>query len=129
MAAISVESRLGAVEECLEAVSAAVLGGQPQVLESSAQRLRQAVTELYEGLHQAPAAGAAARAQVELRLKRIAEALGRQREAVVRRSIVVDRAIECLLPGASEPATYGSGAPAAASGNTPAARIFRAWAT
>ena len=100
-----IESALKQVELQSEAVALALETGESAALETAAATLREAVL-LFSQF--APHISPADREDVllKLRLKRLAASLASHREGLVRRSVMVDRALDTLLPAATESATY-----------------------
>ena len=127
MFASRLENSLSQVEQLLEDVSAALLSGEPLVLESTSSALRQAVVGL-SGLLQGPAASARLDQMLRQRLARVSLTLSQQRSNLLRRAVVVDRALAAVLPQAAQAQTYGNGAKASTYRGG-AARIYAAMAT
>lgn len=98
------EKPLALIELQCQAVAAAVTSGEPQALEAASQALRQAAVDFSDFMERT---GAAAQAgpQLRLRLKKIATQLGMQREALLRRSAVIERGLHALVPS-TQKTTY-----------------------
>lgn len=109
MFASRLENSLSQVEQLLEDVSAALVAGEPVVLESASSALRQSVVGL-SSLVQASAASASLDEAMRQRLARVSQILSQQRSNLLRRAVVVDRALAAVLPQAAQPQTYASGA-------------------
>jgi hypothetical protein len=127
MFASRLENSLSQVEQLLEDVSAALLSGEPLVLEATSSALRQAVVGL-SGLLQGPAASARLDQMLRQRLARVSLTLSQQRSNLLRRAVMVDRALAAVLPQAAQAQTYGNGAKASTYRGG-AARIYAAMAT
>jgi hypothetical protein len=108
MFASRLENSLSQVEQLLEEVSAALLAGEPLVLESASAALRQAMAGL-SSLVQSPAGAARVDPALRKRLARVSQILSQQRSNLLRRAVVVDRALATVLPQAAQPQTYSSG--------------------
>jgi len=107
-AAPRIQDLLSLAETRSRAVSQALLTGEPDQLAVHSADLQQVVQVLSNSLQQAQVrAGLDSRARQ--RLRRLGQDLVQQREACLRRSAVVDRALQSLMP-ASQSATYGGGA-------------------
>lgn len=127
MFASRLENSLSQVERLLEEVSAALLSGEPLVLESASSALRHAVVGL-SSLLQGPAASVRLDQALRQRLARVSLTLSQQRSNLLRRAVVVDRALATVLPQAAQTQTYANGAKASAYRGG-AARIYAAMAT
>jgi len=127
MFASRLENSLSQVEQLLEDVSAALLAGDPLVLESASSALRQAMAGL-SGLLQGSAASARLDRELRQRLERVSSKLSQQRSNLLRRAVVVDRALAAVLPQAAQAQTYGNGVKTSAYRGG-AARIYAAVAT
>jgi len=122
-----IESNLSQVEQFLEDVSTALLAGDPVVLESASAVLRKGVANL-SILMQAPAASAHLDDAMRRRFAHISHVLSQQRSNLLRRAVVVDRALATVLPQSVQPQVYGGGGKTAAYRGG-AARIYAAVAT
>jgi len=100
-----IEKPLSLIELQCEAVAAAVASGEPLGLESAAAALKQAALDFSSLLERLPAPQQPG-AELRLRLKKLAGRLGQQRENLIRRSVVVERAVQAMVP-ATRQATYG----------------------
>ncbi len=104
---------LAQVEVLLEDVSSALLSGEPSELESASATLRQAMADL-SSLVQAPAVSRQLGADVRKRFEKISQLLSQQRMSLLRRAVVVDRALAVVLPQSAQQSTYSSGSKTAA---------------
>ena len=102
-----IEKPLSLIELQCEAVAAAVGSGEPQALEAASLALRQAAVDFAAFMEQLGGAGQAG-PELRSRLKKLATRLGVQRENLIRRSVVVDRALNVMVP-ATRKSTYGQG--------------------
>lgn len=127
MFATRLENSVSQVEQLLEDVSAALLAGEPLALESASSALRQAMAGL-SGVVQSPAVAPHLNHAIRQRLAQISRVLSQQRSNLLRRAVVVDRALATVLPQAAQPQTYVSGVktPSYRGGG---ARIYAAVAT
>jgi hypothetical protein len=124
-AAHSLDASLLHVEQLLVEVSAALIAGEPLVLEAASTALRQAMAEL--AVRGRTAAGLQSLdVGMRLRLEKISLTLAQQRANLARRAVVVDRALAAVLPQAQPAATYSGGKAGAYRGG--AARIYAATA-
>lgn len=99
-----IEIPLERVEFFFNAVSTALLDADPVRLESAAVGLRQASVELSAVLG-SDASAASIRSGLDARIKAISSGLSVQRESLIRRSVVVDRALGVIVP-VTRPGTY-----------------------
>ena len=99
-----VETSLTQLELQLGVVSAALIDGDPQSLESVTTDLRRMCMGLYELSGSLPQSDLSNK-QIKRRLITLAQAMAEQREGLSRRAVAVDRALSCMLP-AAKMATY-----------------------
>lgn len=113
---------LGAVEEKLAAVSAAMIAMDPVTLEQSSAQLRLVAVQLAQGLESVK--GQPLPSRMLVRIRRVSELLAVQRDNLARLSALVDRQVVGVLPPADNTSTYGK---AAGIGKGPGgvARIYR----
>lgn len=98
------EDALLNVEQRLNAVSAALVSGEAVALETSSAALRQAAIDfsvVIKGL----SAKDLDDERFKLRLKKIASGIASQRESLIRRTVLVDMALNTVVP-ATQGATY-----------------------
>ncbi len=101
-----IEKPLSQIEMQCESVAAAVATGEPQLLEAASNALQQAAlgfASLMERLGGAQQAGP----ELQARLKKLAVQLNIQRENLIRRSVVVERALHAMVP-ATRKSTYAA---------------------
>jgi hypothetical protein len=124
---VGLEASLSSVEHLLDDVSAALLAGEPLVLQAASTSLRQAMMDM---ARLAPAATGLKSLDENMRkrLAKISLTLTQQRESLIRRAVVVDRTLLTVLPQAQSLATYSGGAKASVYRGG-AARIYAAVAT
>lgn len=106
MLSAALEKSLSLIELQCQAVAAAVASGEPQALETASNALKQAAVDFAQLMQQlggAQQAGAEPRA----RLKKLAVQLNIQRENLLRRAVVVERAVQTMVPAAASHLTYG----------------------
>jgi len=97
-------SALVVAETCASAVSMALLAGDPVAIEAASRELRQAalaLSGLLQGAHGKPASDP----DFRRRLGRVLASLGMQREALLRRSAVVEHSLHSIVP-ATRSSTY-----------------------
>ena len=99
-----IEKALSLIEFQCEAVATAVASGEPQALEGASNALRQAALGFSAFMDAQGGAGQAG-PELRARLKKVATQLTIQRENLIRRSVVVERALHALVP-ATQKNTY-----------------------
>jgi hypothetical protein len=99
---------LVAAENCASAVSKALLAGDPAHIEATSRELQQAAIAL-AGLFQGPRSQRVTDPAFRQRLGRVLASLGMQREALLRRSAVVERSLHSIVP-ATRASTYAGSA-------------------
>ena len=104
-----IDKALTDVELQLSAVSAALVSGEALALASASTALRQAAIDFSQCLHSLTPAERADH-RLKSRLKQLADEMAARRESLIRRSVLVERALNAIVP-ATRSATY---APAAA---------------
>lgn len=108
-----IEKPLFLIELQCDAVAAAVATGEPHALESASQGLRQAAGDFAAFMEQMGGPQQAG-PELRVRLKKLAGLLSIQRENLIRRSVVVERALHAMVP-ATRKSTYA--APAGRAGS------------
>lgn len=108
-----IEKPLSLIELQCEAVAAAVATGEPQRLENASNALQQAALD-FSGLMDRLGGAQQAGPELRARLKKLAVQLNIQRENLIRRSVVVERALHAMVP-ATRKSTYA--APAGRAGS------------
>ena len=104
------EAALKRIEKQFQDLSVALVNGEPVALESASVAMRQASIDFsafVQGLSRAERKDP----QLAIRLKALADGLSVRREALIRRTALVERELNTILPGQQE-ATYaktGSG--------------------
>ena len=106
MLSAELDQPLTQIELQCQAVAAAVASGEPLALEAASNALRQAAVDFAQLMQQL---GGARQAGPELRarLKKAAVQLNIQRENLLRRTVVVERAVQTMVPSAARQLTYG----------------------
>lgn len=102
------QSALALAESCASAVSKAMLVGDPPAIEAASRDLRQASLALAEVL-QNPRGKGASVPDFKQRLGQVLTNLAMQREALLRRSAVVERSLHSIVP-ATRASTYAGSA-------------------
>ena len=100
---------LALTERCADAVSQALLRAEPDAIEAAARDLQQASRRL-SGVLQGRFGKAAQSPGFTQRLGKLVQGMAMQREALLRRSAVVERALHSIVPATRAP-TYGGAAP------------------
>lgn len=99
-----IEKPLALMEMQCQAVAAAVGSGEPVELEAASLALRQAAVD-FSALMDSIGGAAQAGPQLRMRLKKLATQLGIQRENLLRRSAMVERGLNALVPS-TQKSTY-----------------------
>ena len=103
---MQLEDALTAIEHHLEAVSAAMLAGDPQALESGSTQLRDASAQLSQAMAHVSRQGVVP-AALKQRLQAVGALLAVQRESLARLAAITERQTAGLLPPTDAAATYG----------------------
>lgn len=98
------EKPLALMELQCQAVAAAVASGNPLDLEAASQALRETAVDFSAFMGQLQGA-AEAGPQLRARLKKLATNLGVQREGLLRRSALIERGLNALVPS-TQKTTY-----------------------
>lgn len=98
------EDALRQVELCLNGVSAALVEGEPDALLGASAALQQAAMDFSAVLERLTPADFQNEA-LKSRLKKVAEGMALRRESLIRRTALVERALNAIVP-ASQNATY-----------------------
>jgi hypothetical protein len=123
MTASSIEKELSKLEERLQAVSSAIISGDALDLETRSRQLKDSMASFAQAT-----VGQQISETLAPRLKQVSQTLAFQRENLVRRSVIVDRALASFLP-ASDTATYSHSVGKTTAGAANAARIYASRAT
>ena len=99
-----IEESLVKVELIFSDVSAALVSGDPVALEASSAALRQAALEI-SALVQRLMPIERKNKELKLRLKKIAAGMAAQRESLIRRTALVEMALNAVVP-ATQSTTY-----------------------
>lgn len=92
-----VEEALSRIELCASKVSAALVSGEPLALTAASGALQQAMLELSGVIHSlAPAERK--NKELKFRLKRLSTCMAAQRESLIRRTALVGRALNEMVP-------------------------------
>jgi hypothetical protein len=101
-----IETAFELTEQCFDELSLALLSGEPVTLAESSEKLQRAAFEL--SLHLSRLAVADPNAKVfKERLRLLASGLSSRRESLIRRTVLIDRALNALVP-ATVRNTYGA---------------------
>ena len=103
-----VQEALSAAEHCANLVAQALLQGEPSAIESAAHDLHQASLSL-SGLLRSRQMNTSLDRGFRQRLGKVAQNMAMQREALLRRAVVVERSLHSLVP-ATRASTYAGGA-------------------
>ncbi len=101
-----IEKPLLLIELQCESVAAAVASGEPEALEGASHALRQAAVD-FAGFMDSHGGAQQAGPELRARLKRLVTQLTIQRENLIRRSVVVERALHAMVP-ATRKNTYAA---------------------
>ena len=105
-----IETFFANTERHVAEVAAAVVSGEPQSLGIASASLRQATLTLSDAVQRLSAAQQRD-PRVSARVRKMAAALALQRESLIRRTVLVERALNTLVPATREVAyAQGSGA-------------------
>ncbi|WP_394790097.1 hypothetical protein [Rhodoferax sp.] len=107
------ESGLSQVEHLLDKISVALIAGEPMALETSSTALRQAMAHL-STLVRSPSGAQLLDKNMRKRLEKVSQTLAQQRSNLIRRAVVVDRALATVLPQTQSSSTYSGGIKASA---------------
>lgn len=102
------DQALTEVEQQLGAVSVALVSGEALALASASTALRQAAIDFSQCLHSLTP-GERADHRLKSRLKQLADEMAARRESLIRRSVLVERALNAIVP-ATRSATYAQAA-------------------
>ena len=108
MLSASLEAALQHIEKQFEALSAALVSGEPRELETASLAMRQAGIDL-SSLIQGVALDGQKDPQTTLRLKSLADGLAERRESLLRRIALVERQLHTILP-VTQDGTYTNSA-------------------
>ncbi len=96
------------VERSFSEVSAALVGGEPLALATASAALRQTAAD-FSALLQGLTPTELNNQTLKSRLKKLAEGLADRRQSLIRRSVLVERALNAIVP-ATRSATYAQAA-------------------
>jgi hypothetical protein len=99
-----IEKALADVELCFNEVSAALVSGEPLALVNASAALRQAAID-FSGVLQRLAPVDRQNQHLKQRLKKVADGLAAQRQSLIRRTVLVEMALNAVVP-ATRDATY-----------------------
>jgi len=102
---LNIEEAFLQAEHCFQEVSTALVSGAPEALLTSSAKLQHAAFELSYLLKQAPQNHPHTHVY-KSRLKALTTSLGDRKESLVRRKVLVDRALNALVPSTVK-STYG----------------------
>ena len=100
----NVEAALARVELCVDKVSVAIVSGEPSELIVASGALQQAAVD-FSYLLQRLTEKKKKNKELKLRVKRIAAGMATQREGLIRRNVLVSRALNVIVP-ATRSTTY-----------------------
>lgn len=103
---LKLEEAFAQAEQCFGELSQALVSGEPAALAESSTKLQRAALELSVLLRRLPPADPHV-AAFKLRLKQLAAGLNVRRESLIRRTVLVDRALNTLVPATIQ-STYGA---------------------
>ena len=120
-----VHAALDQAERCVAATGAALLKGLPEQVQSATQELHDSAHALALVLRGAEGGTALLVGAVRERLVRVARDIAMQREALLRRSAMVERSLSSLVP--QPPAATYAGALGRYAGRAAASATFRSF--
>lgn len=101
-----IEKALVEVEQHFNEVSEAIVSGEPQALAAASMALRQASLD-FSALLQRLSPKDLKDEDFQRRVKKIASGMASQRESLIRRTALVEMALNAIVP-ATQSATYGA---------------------
>jgi hypothetical protein len=104
---LKLEDSFAQAEQSFAELSQALVSGEPVALAQSSARLQRAALEFSLLLGRLPPEDSHG-AAFKLRMKKLAAGLSVRRESLIRRTVLVDRALNTLVP-ATVKSTYGAG--------------------
>ena len=102
------EKALAEVEIHFNAVSVALVSGEPLALTTASTALRQAAID-FSALLQSLSTVELQKKDVQSRLKTLADGLANQRESLIRRTVLVEQGLNAIVP-ATRDVTYAKAA-------------------
>ena len=99
-----IEKALAEVELCFDNVSAALVSGEPVALAAACASLRQASADCSKFVQQLTHIDRKNK-KLKLRLKKIAQGMATQRESLIRRTALVEMALNAVVPATCD-STY-----------------------
>lgn len=103
-----IEAALTEVELCFDEVSVAIVSGEPLALASASAALQQAAMGFSALLLRLTPIDLK-HGSLKLRLKRLADGMAARRESLIRRTVLVERALNTIVP-ATHNTTYAQAA-------------------
>lgn len=103
-----IEKALSDVELQFDEVSVALVSGDPHALLAASAGLKQAATDI-SALMKNVRPGDLRHEELKLRLKKMTDGLAVRRESLIRRTVLVERALNAVVP-ATENTTYAKAA-------------------
>jgi hypothetical protein len=103
---LNIEAAFELTEQCFDELSQALLSGEPVTLAESSEKLQRAAFELSSHFGRLSAGDPCAKVFKE-RLRLLASGLSSRRESLIRRTVLVDRALNALVPSTVRN-TYGA---------------------
>lgn len=94
---LHVEEALSRIEFCASKVSAALVSGEPMALTAASGALQQATVE-FSGILHGMALADRRNKDLKFRLKRLSASMAAQREGLIRRTALVGRALNEMVP-------------------------------
>ena len=102
---MTIEKAFALAEQCFDELSSALVSGEPEALAASSANMQRAAMNfaalVNRTLPQDPQTQA-----LKSRLDQLSNSLGIRRESLIRRTVLVDRALNALVP-ATVKSTYG----------------------
>jgi len=103
-----IEKALVEIEHSLDNVTVALVSGEPVALMAVSESLRQASADCSAFMNQLPPVDRKSK-ELKFRLGKIAADMAAQRESLIRRTVLVEMALNAVVPATFE-STYGKAA-------------------
>jgi hypothetical protein len=104
----ALEAAIGAIEQQLDALGAAMRAHDASAIDTHAQGLQHALVAAVQRVAQAARQPGGVPPALRRRLAQASGQVAAQRESLARATAALDRAIDVLMPGAPRPAAYAA---------------------
>lgn len=102
---MTIEKAVALAEQCFDELSSALVSGEPEALAASSANMQRAAMNLAALVNRILPQDPQTQA-LKSRLDQLSNSLGIRRESLIRRTVLVDRALNALVP-ATVKSTYG----------------------